>query len=131
MLRNTSRRFISMISNNGTPRFYSKNKNEARLETMFNEHQGSYYTAKDVEFCPNRAKEVMQNNVEGASENSMNEEPFAEIKKSSVIEEDDHMEAYRADSSVSLYSVMQNYTSFQTMKNFELRRYATTSKHTG
>lgn len=73
---------------------------------MFNEHQSSYYTAKDVEFCPNRAKEVMQNNVERAAENSVNEEPFAEVKKSSPV--DDHMEAYRADSSVSLYSVMQS-----------------------
>ena len=77
----------------------------------FNEQQASYYTAKDIEFCPNRAKEVMQNYVQETSQNACCDESYAEtnITDSTTLQSDkDHMDMYQAGGSVSLYSVMQS-----------------------
>ncbi|XP_035222487.1 uncharacterized protein LOC118195299 [Stegodyphus dumicola] len=91
-------------------RTYSK-KNENSTEIHFNDQQASYYAAKDVEFCPNRAREVMQNYVQETGQNMCNDDPFIETKKiepAVPMSDRDHMEAYQSGNSVSLYSVMQS-----------------------
>lgn len=91
-------------------RYFSKQNNEP-AEMHFNEQQTSYYTAKDIEFCPNRAKEVMQNYVQETSENTSCDESTAKIDKtdSGTLQYDkDHMNMYQSGNSVSLYSVMQS-----------------------
>ncbi|GIX86034.1 uncharacterized protein CEXT_331311 [Caerostris extrusa] len=62
-------------------RSLSKNANEQRVERMFNDQQAPYYTAKDVEFCPNRSKEIMQNNVKETSEKAVGNTDYVAEKK--------------------------------------------------
>ncbi|CAL1287825.1 unnamed protein product [Larinioides sclopetarius] len=116
MLRSSAFRFASLITKNetGATTFliskcsYSKSSDEARVQRMFNDQQSSYYTAKDVEFCPGRAKEIMQNNVQETSEQASGNEPVKKTDSTSTQAEEEHMKAYRANNSVSLYSVMQS-----------------------
>ncbi|GFU54333.1 uncharacterized protein NPIL_631031 [Nephila pilipes] len=76
----------------------SKSSNEPPVEKICNYQQASYYTAKDVEFCPNRAKDIMQNNVEETSEKAVSNEPHISQKTDSAFTVDDeHMKAYQAD----------------------------------
>lgn len=78
-------------------------------EMNFNDQQASYYTAKDVEFCPNRAKEVMQNYVQETSDNASNDDFSHENRNIAAEEGDkDHVDGYKSGISVSLYSVMQS-----------------------
>lgn len=93
-------------------RFFSNKKNE-RSEMHFNDQQASYYTAKDVEFCPNRAKEVMQNYVQETSENAASsDETSTQATKHTDSEtsqmDKDHVNIYQSGNSVSLHSVMQS-----------------------
>ncbi|GFQ75791.1 hypothetical protein TNCT_653451 [Trichonephila clavata] len=78
----------------------SKNSSGFQIENVGNYQQAAYYTAKDVEFCPNRAKEIMQNNVEETSEKAVrNDSSVPEEKTDSSTLDDEHMKAYQADSS--------------------------------
>lgn len=91
-------------------RLYSKQKDQSQLDMHFSEQQGPYYTAKDVEFCPNRAKEVMQNNVTETTQ-VWNGDSGSQMEKSDSATECDkqHMDVYcQSGTSVSLYSVMQS-----------------------
>lgn len=91
-------------------RWFSKQKNE-RNEMHFNDQQAPYYTAKDIEFCPNRAKDVMQNHVQETSENACSDDSSSETKMSdsATFQSDkDHVNIYQSGNSVSLYSVMQS-----------------------
>lgn len=91
-------------------RQFSNQKYESN-EMRFNDQQAPYYTAKDIEFCPNRAKDVMQNHVEETSENTEGDDTSNEIKKteSATFQSDkDHVNIYQSGNSVSLYSVMQS-----------------------
>lgn len=112
LCRFSSRRIIEPFRTcfyNPTCRF-SKQKNE-RNEMHFNDQQAPYYTAKDIEFCPNRAKDVMQNHVQETSENTCSDDSSAEtIKGDSVTfqSDKDHANIYQSGNSVSLHSVMQS-----------------------
>lgn len=82
---------------------------EQKREVNFNDQQASYYTAKDIEFCPNRAKEVMQNYVQETSDNASNDDCSHENRNIASEEGDkDHVDGYKSGSSVNLYSVMQS-----------------------
>lgn len=117
MIRNTLCRFssgkiiepFSTYSYNPL-RWFSKQKNECN-EMHFNDQQASYYTAKDIEFCPNRAKDVMQNHVQETSENTCSDASSPETKKGDSVtfqSDKDHANIYQSGNSVSLYSVMQS-----------------------
>ncbi|GFS62071.1 uncharacterized protein TNIN_258701 [Trichonephila inaurata madagascariensis] len=112
-----SRKIISQLSSNilkignASKIFYascSKSSSGFQIENVGNYQQATYYTAKDVEFCPNRAKEVMQNNVEETSEKAVRNDTSISEKNTDSTVDDEHMKAYQADNSVSLYSVMQS-----------------------
>lgn len=88
-------------------RLFSKQKSEVH----FNDQQATYYTAKDIEFCPNRAKEVMQNYVQETSDNTSNDDASHENHQDasdSAECDKDHVNVYKSGNSVSLYSVMQS-----------------------
>jgi len=92
-----------------TSRLFSKRNGSD--SSHLSEEQAPYYTAKDIEFCPNRAKEVMQNYVQETSQNASNDESVTEVKKidTTTFQSDkDHVDIYQSGNSVSLYSVMQS-----------------------
>ncbi|GFV61139.1 uncharacterized protein TNCV_2100141 [Trichonephila clavipes] len=99
--------FNILKTGNASKIFYascsSKSSSGFQIENVGNYQQAPYYTAKDVEFCPNRAKEVMQNNVEETSEKAVrNDTSISEKNTDSTTVDDEHMKAYQADNSVSL-----------------------------
>nr|XP_015930715.1 uncharacterized protein LOC107457148 [Parasteatoda tepidariorum] len=111
MLRNIYSRLspIRCLTSNNLPA--SCNYSKSSKDSVGSESQGSYYTAKDIEFCPNRAKEVLQNCVLEAKQDLCEDDPFIEADKVNPAKpqsEEEHAQMYQSFSSVSLYSVMQS-----------------------
>lgn len=92
-------------------RFSSAEPVDPHPKVKSSSQQVSCYTAQDIEFCPNRNREVLQNYVVEVSEGDRNEDPFAagkDFTPAAPMSDRDHLEAYKAGNAVSLYSVMQS-----------------------